>query len=157
MNVLFDQGTPVPLRRYLHPHVVDTADELGWSRLQNGDLLDQAELNKLGKSLAERARITQITARDNNPVRHLEAQLLDDPEHYGFLPFEPKWVQRINKVHPQLGAHRLHLPHTIVEVAENLYSMSAVVHRLAEFTERDPARADEHCALQAATVGIQRH
>ena len=46
MNVLFDQGTPVPLRRYLHPHVVDTADELGWSRLQNGDLLDQAELNQ---------------------------------------------------------------------------------------------------------------
>jgi len=46
MKVLFDQGTPVPLRRYLHPHVVDTADERGWSRLQNGDLLDQAEANQ---------------------------------------------------------------------------------------------------------------
>ncbi len=43
MKVLFDQGTPVPLRRYLHPHVVDTTDERGWSRLQNGNLLDQAE------------------------------------------------------------------------------------------------------------------
>lgn len=43
MKVLFDQGTPVPLRRFLHPHVVDTADERGWSRLQNGDLLDHAE------------------------------------------------------------------------------------------------------------------
>jgi len=43
MKVLFDQGTPVPLRRYLHPHVVDTANERGWSRLQNGDLLDRAE------------------------------------------------------------------------------------------------------------------
>jgi hypothetical protein len=45
MKVLFDQGTPVPLRRYLHPHVVDTANERGWSHLQNGDLLDQAESN----------------------------------------------------------------------------------------------------------------
>lgn len=46
MKILFDQGTPVPLRRYLHPHVVDTAGERGWSRLQNGDLLDQAEASQ---------------------------------------------------------------------------------------------------------------
>lgn len=43
MNVLFDQGTPVPLRRHLHPHVVDTSAERGWSDLQNGKLLDQAQ------------------------------------------------------------------------------------------------------------------
>ena len=46
MKVLFDQGTPVPLRRFLHPYVVDTAGERGWSRLRNGDLLDQAEANR---------------------------------------------------------------------------------------------------------------
>ena len=43
MKVLFDQGTPVPLRRHLPGHSVDTAFERGWSDLQNGDLLDQAE------------------------------------------------------------------------------------------------------------------
>lgn len=43
MKVLFDQGTPVPLRGFLHPHVIDTASERGWSCLRNGDLLDQAE------------------------------------------------------------------------------------------------------------------
>ena len=43
MKILFDQGTPVPLRRHLHPHLVDTAAELGWSQLQNGDLLASAE------------------------------------------------------------------------------------------------------------------
>lgn len=43
MKVLFDQGTPVPLRRYLHPHRVDTSAELGWSELKNGELLDRAE------------------------------------------------------------------------------------------------------------------
>lgn len=46
MRVLFDQGTPVPLRRYLHPHIVDTANEKGCSRLQNGELLDHAEANQ---------------------------------------------------------------------------------------------------------------
>ena len=43
MKVLFDQGTPVPLRRHLHPHLVDTSAERGWSTLQNGELLHEAE------------------------------------------------------------------------------------------------------------------
>ncbi len=43
MKVLFDQGTPVPLRRYLRSHEVTTAYELGWSTLQNGSLISQAE------------------------------------------------------------------------------------------------------------------
>ena len=43
MRMLFDQGTPVPLRRHLTSHVVDTAFERGWSTLSNGELLDMAE------------------------------------------------------------------------------------------------------------------
>ena len=43
MKILFDQGTPVPLRRYLRPHEVMTAYELGWSTLQNGALISRAE------------------------------------------------------------------------------------------------------------------
>ena len=43
MRVLFDQGTPVPLRALLARHDVSTVYELGWSQLKNGDLLRQAE------------------------------------------------------------------------------------------------------------------
>jgi hypothetical protein len=43
MKVLFDQGTPVPLRNALLRHQVTTAYELGWSTLNNGDLLRVAE------------------------------------------------------------------------------------------------------------------
>ncbi|NJK72542.1 MAG: hypothetical protein HC926_04400 [Synechococcaceae cyanobacterium SM2_3_60] len=43
MRILFDQGTPVPLRRYLPGHTVDTAYKKGWSELTNGDLLSAAE------------------------------------------------------------------------------------------------------------------
>ena len=43
MRVLFDQGTPVPLRAFLVSHEVVTAHECGWSQLENGDLLSAAE------------------------------------------------------------------------------------------------------------------
>ncbi|MFM8719048.1 MAG: DUF5615 family PIN-like protein [Chthoniobacterales bacterium] len=43
MKILFDQGTPVPLRRYLQEHEVATAAEMGWSQLNNGDLLAAAK------------------------------------------------------------------------------------------------------------------
>ena len=43
MRILFDQGTPVPLRDHLVGHVIETAFELGWSTLENGALLAAAE------------------------------------------------------------------------------------------------------------------
>lgn len=43
MRVLFDQGTPVPLRQFLSGHSVSTAYELGWATLKNGELLRSAE------------------------------------------------------------------------------------------------------------------
>ncbi len=42
MRILFDQGTPVPLRTHLVGHIVSTAFEKGWSDLKNGDLLKHA-------------------------------------------------------------------------------------------------------------------
>ncbi len=39
MKILFDQGTPVPLRRHLEDQEVATAAEMGWSQLTNGELL----------------------------------------------------------------------------------------------------------------------
>lgn len=42
MKVLFDQGTPVPLRRHLAGHEVATATERNCSQLTNGELLSAA-------------------------------------------------------------------------------------------------------------------
>ena len=44
MRIVFDQGTPEPLRRGLSGHSVATAFELGWSSLANGDLLREADV-----------------------------------------------------------------------------------------------------------------
>jgi hypothetical protein len=43
MRVLFDQGTPAPLRQLLLGYEVETAYERGWSNLQNGELIAVAE------------------------------------------------------------------------------------------------------------------
>jgi hypothetical protein len=43
MRILFDQGTPVPLREWLATHDVETARQHGWSELLNGELLAAAE------------------------------------------------------------------------------------------------------------------
>ena len=43
MRILFDQGTPAPLRQALAADRVETAFERGWGNLLNGDLLDAAE------------------------------------------------------------------------------------------------------------------
>jgi len=43
VKILFDQGVPRPLRRYLAGHLINTTAERGWSTLENGVLLDRAE------------------------------------------------------------------------------------------------------------------
>jgi len=43
VRVLFDQGTPAPLRNYLREHQVVTAFEMGWSELSNGELIARGD------------------------------------------------------------------------------------------------------------------
>jgi hypothetical protein len=43
LKILFDQGTPAPLRHELQGHEISTAYEIGVSDLENGDLLRAAE------------------------------------------------------------------------------------------------------------------
>jgi hypothetical protein len=43
MLILFDQGTPFPLRTYLGGHTVVSAFEKGWSQFENGELISAAE------------------------------------------------------------------------------------------------------------------
>lgn len=43
MRVLFDQSTPVPIRRFLVGHSVRTAAQERWGSLKNGDLLSVSQ------------------------------------------------------------------------------------------------------------------
>ncbi len=42
-RVLFDHNVPGPLERFLRAYHVQKADEMGWAKLKNGNLLDAAE------------------------------------------------------------------------------------------------------------------
>ena len=66
MRILFDQGTPAPLRRRLEAHQVDTATEREWSDLGNGELLDRAE--------DERYDVLVTTDRDMRHPQNLEGR-----------------------------------------------------------------------------------
>jgi len=44
MRILFDQGTPAPLRHALTGHSVSTAYEMDWTELSNGSLLRAADV-----------------------------------------------------------------------------------------------------------------
>lgn len=43
MKVLFDECMPQPLRRLLADFEISTAQEIGWGRVKNGELLKRAE------------------------------------------------------------------------------------------------------------------
>ena len=43
MRILFDQGVPLPVKRWLASHDVETARQRGWSEFLNGELLAAAE------------------------------------------------------------------------------------------------------------------
>ena len=43
MRILFDHGTPAPLRRHLREHSIDRSAERGWELLENGELIRKAE------------------------------------------------------------------------------------------------------------------
>ncbi len=43
MKILFDECMPQPLRRRLAGFEISTAQEMGWGRVKNGELLKRAE------------------------------------------------------------------------------------------------------------------
>ena len=69
MRILFDNGTPAPLRRHLEGHTVDLASERGWAQIANGNLLRLAEqegyevLISNDKDFIERNNHTSDTVR----------------------------------------------------------------------------------------------
>jgi len=43
MLILFDHGTPAPLRSFLQRHTIKKTQDLGWDTLNNGELLRATE------------------------------------------------------------------------------------------------------------------
>jgi hypothetical protein len=76
VRILFDQGTPEPLRRSLMHHEVATAYECGWAKLTNGDLLDAAENAKFEVLIATDSNLRY---RQNLALRRIGLVVLSSP------------------------------------------------------------------------------
>lgn len=74
MRILFDQGTPAPLRRLLEPHEVSTAYELGWSTLTNGELLSVAQARRFDVLITTD---THLKHQQNLKARSIAIVVLD--------------------------------------------------------------------------------
>ena len=73
MRVLFDQGTPAPLRQFLSQHTIATAYESGWSTLKNGELLRAAESAGFAVPVTTD---TNLKYRQNLESRHIAIVVL---------------------------------------------------------------------------------
>jgi len=88
MKILFDQGTPAPLRSVLLDYHVKTAFECGWDRLENGALLAAAESDgfevfvttdqnlQYQQNLTQRRIAIVVLTTANWPRLHPHAQLV---------------------------------------------------------------------------------
>jgi len=97
MLVLFDQGTPVPIRRYLAPHAVRTAAEQGWATLRNGELLDAAEEAGFDVLLTTDKNIRY---QQNLAGRSIAIVVIGYPRWPGFEPHVDRVVAAVNRASP---------------------------------------------------------
>lgn len=103
MRLLFDQGTPVPLRELLPQHEVATAYERGWSTLKNGELLEIAEREGFEVLVTTDSR---LKFQQNLSVRQIAIVCLRSTSW-------PRLQQAVAAVIAAIGASR---PGTYIEV-----------------------------------------
>ncbi|HEY5551875.1 MAG TPA: hypothetical protein VIK52_08300 [Opitutaceae bacterium] len=92
MKILFDQGVPKPLQRYLAGHEVRRAFQEGWSTKRNGELL----------ALAEQAGFDAFVTTDQN-LRH--QQNLEDRKIAVLVLGQGNW--------PQIEPHAVEIAATV--------------------------------------------
>ncbi len=98
MRILFDQNVSKKLRRNLQPHQVSLAKEMGWARLGNGLLLDQAQA-KFDVMLTMDANIyhQQNVAQYDIAVIVLRAY---DNDYHSVLPLLPEVIELLAGIKP---------------------------------------------------------
>ncbi|MDT5124201.1 MAG: hypothetical protein QOC96_3683 [Acidobacteriota bacterium] len=97
MKILFDQGTPVPLRNHLPHHSVETAYEKGWSNLQNGELLARAEADGFDALITTDQNLRH---QQNLMGRKISVVVLLTTSWPRIKPHLAPVVQAIDQLHP---------------------------------------------------------
>jgi hypothetical protein len=96
VKILFDHGTPVPLRKHLTRHEVSTAYERGWAELQNGELLAQAELSFDAFITTDK----NLRYQQNLATRRLAIMVLPTTSWPRLQPHIPEIINAVQKLGP---------------------------------------------------------
>jgi hypothetical protein len=96
MRVLFDENVPRNLRQFMAGHEVQTAADMGWGRVENGELLTKAEesgfdvfltgdqnLSYQQNLLARRIGIVELTKNNWPSVKPRIAEIVQAVETCG--------------------------------------------------------------------------
>ena len=100
--MLFDQGTPVPLRTFFAGHTVKTGAQQGWSTLSNGALLRAAEAEGFGLLLTTGKN---LPFQQNLQERQIAIVVLGNPQWPVARLYAEAIVGAVNAATP--GSHQL--------------------------------------------------
>jgi hypothetical protein len=97
MNILFDEGTPRPLRAHLPDHSVDLPIELGWAQISNGELLARAEASGYDLLISTDTNLRH----QQNLSQYNIAVLVIRPTNWNTLQSAiPRIVETVNFIQP---------------------------------------------------------
>ena len=117
---------------------------IGVFRLRNddaGQLGNQAEVAHHHQPLAERGNIAEVAAGNDDDVRRLPVELLDDFDADRLLAFHAQGIHRVGQVERFVLGDFLHQLHAAVKIRVQIQHERAVGNRLDQLGDGNFARA----------------
>ena len=124
---------------------------------QPRQLINQPQRQHLPQALTERRDVTQISARQHNPVRHLPVPLVHHLDYNRLLALNTKRVDRVQQIDPQPFCQNPNQRQNLVKVRIHLECLRAVLQSLRQLAVGDVPVRDEDQRLQTARARISRH
>ena len=136
---------------------VRTVERIGPLGLRDDDarqLGDQPEVLHHQQSLAQRRDVAEIATGDDDHVRRLPIELLDDLDADGLLALDPKRIHRVGQVERRVLGDLLDQPHAAVEVGVQVEHQRAVGDGLDQLGDGNLSPRQQHDRLDAGGGAI---
>src|SRR5205823_8071919 len=118
---------------------------------------NQAEFFHFHARLSDCRGISQVATRNDDVVRRLPVELLEQLNGSGLLALQSIWVNRVQKTHRHALHNFIQYAHTAVKIGFQLACDRAVVERLGEFAPGDLAFRNQHHAAHTSPRCICCH
>ena len=86
----------------------------------------QAERLSLDQRFAECRSVTEVARREHDPVGRIPVQLMQQLEDDRLLPFDPKWIDRVQEIDAEAGTGLFGEPEAGVEITADQEGLRSV-------------------------------